>query len=56
LEDPGIDKRIILSWIFRKWDGGKGVDWIDLAGDRDRLRAFVNCIINFRVPKNAGIS
>jgi len=19
LEDPGIDRRIILSWIFRKW-------------------------------------
>jgi hypothetical protein len=20
LEDPGIDGRIILSWIFRNWD------------------------------------
>jgi hypothetical protein len=20
VEDPGIDKRIILRWIFRKWD------------------------------------
>ena len=20
LEDPGIDGRIIFSWIFRKWD------------------------------------
>ena len=22
LEDPGVDGRIILSWIFRKWDVG----------------------------------
>jgi hypothetical protein len=22
LEDPGVDERIILRWIFRKWDGG----------------------------------
>ena len=29
LEDPGVDGRIILRWIFRKWDGD--VDWIDLA-------------------------
>jgi len=22
LEDPGVDGRIILSWIFRKWNVG----------------------------------
>jgi len=22
LKDPGVDGRIILSWIFRKWDVG----------------------------------
>jgi hypothetical protein len=22
MEDPGVDGRIILRWIFRKWDVG----------------------------------
>jgi len=26
LEDPGVDGRIILRWIFRKWDVGHGLD------------------------------
>jgi hypothetical protein len=26
LEDPGVDGRIILRWIFRKWDVGYGLD------------------------------
>jgi hypothetical protein len=26
LEDPGIDERIILRWIFRKWDVGHGIE------------------------------
>jgi hypothetical protein len=25
--DPGVDGRIILGWIFRKWDVGVGLDW-----------------------------
>ena len=29
---------------------GLGVDWIDLAQDRDRLRASVNAVMNLRVP------
>ena len=40
LEFPGVDGRIILRWIFRTWD--EGVDWIDLAQDRDRRRTLVN--------------
>jgi len=34
LEEPGVDGRIILRWIFRKWEGG--MNWIDLAQERDR--------------------
>jgi hypothetical protein len=29
------------------WDG---VDWIDLAQDRDQWRALVNTVMNFQVP------
>jgi len=46
LEDPFVDWRIILRWIFKKWDGG--MDWIDLAQDKDRSRALVNVVINLR--------
>jgi hypothetical protein len=32
-EDPGIDKRIILRWICRKWDGGvwTGLMWLRIG-------------------------
>jgi len=32
--------------------GLEGMDWIDLARDRERWRALVNAVMNLRVPQN----
>jgi hypothetical protein len=34
-----------------EWDG---MEWIDLAQDRDQWRPLVNTIINILVPQNSG--
>jgi hypothetical protein len=40
---------MILKWILIEI-GWAGMDWIDLAQDRDQWRSLVNAVINLRVP------
>jgi hypothetical protein len=47
LEDPGVDRRLILKWIFKKWDGD--TDWIDPAQNRDWWRELVNAVMHLRI-------
>jgi hypothetical protein len=38
---------VLMFVIVPFWDG---MDWIDLAQDRDQLRALVNTVMNLHVP------
>jgi hypothetical protein len=49
LGEPDVDGRIILRCIFRNLGFG-GMDWIELAQDRNRWWVFVNAEINLRFP------
>jgi len=48
MEDQGVDGRMILKWIFKKWNWG--MDWIDLAKERNRGLALIDVIMNLRGP------
>jgi hypothetical protein len=45
---PGVEGRIILICIFRKWDCG--MDWVGLVENRDRLWELVKVGMDHRVP------
>lgn len=47
-EDLGVDRRIILKGLFKKYNGS--FDWIDLAQDRDKERSLVNTEIKLTAP------
>ena len=36
--------------IYLQEVGCESIDWIDVAQDRERWRALVNAVMNFRVP------
>jgi hypothetical protein len=48
LTTPGVTERKILKWKFRKCDWG--LDWTDLAQDRDRWLVLVKAVTNLLVP------
>ena len=52
MEDPSVDERTILKWVFK--NSGGGMVWIHLAQDRDWWLAFVNAVMNLQFLQNAG--
>jgi hypothetical protein len=49
MQDVGVYRRMILKWIFRKWDCGAWTGF-DLDEDTGRWWALVSAVMNLRVP------
>jgi hypothetical protein len=52
LEDPGVDVKIILKWIFRRWDVGHALD--RSGSGCGEVTGNVNAKIKFGFQVNAG--
>ena len=48
LEDPDVDGRIILRWIFRKLEGVVGLDSVGL--EQGQMAGPCEYVLKFRVP------
>jgi hypothetical protein len=51
-ENLGVDERKLLK--FNVQEVGWGMDWMEMAQDRDRWRALVTILMSLRVPGNPG--
>jgi hypothetical protein len=49
-DNLGVDERILLKCVLRKL-GGRGVEWIHLAQDKEQWRALVNTVTIFGLYK-----
>ena len=47
--DQDVDERIFIKMDLEEVGRGCG-DWMELAKDRDRWRALVSTVMNFRIP------